>query len=302
MQSNSWEITEKALIAIVKPIKSAAQAALHETGLHVAGTHWTYLILATAIAPEPVTVARYYRYQAYISPDRIAGALQILSAHGFLRPAGSGAFVASRRAIASIDQVTQAQRAMFAAMDVGSESELERAIALLSRIYTAIEQVDAFPTHSFDDAKMRSITPQQPLVEQVARYLSHLASYRTDCHLAAWCTHTDDGRLWDALTFVWRDDAHSAAELAAAAGNRGYSETDYADALHSLVEMGWLMEESQGRYGVTESGRSLREEAEAETEHNFSIVWDGLDADEREELLELLIVFSERAKAIIQPN
>jgi predicted transcriptional regulator len=114
-----------------------------------------------------------------------------------------------------------------------------------------------------------------------------LRSFREDAHLAAWQPFDVSGQLWEVLTFVWRDEAGTAAELAEKLPSRGYDEGSYAAALQDLAARGWVAQEN-GKYVTTEKGSQVRQQAEDTTDRYFDAPWASLSQDETEELKGLL--------------
>jgi DNA-binding MarR family transcriptional regulator len=103
--------------------------------------------------------------------------------------------------------------------------------------------------------------------------------YRDDAHTAAWLPLGVTGPAWEALTRVWRDEAHTAAALVERAPNRQVTAEEYEDALQGLAGRGWLEATADG-YRLTPAGRQVREEAEAATDRLFYAGWAGVSDDE----------------------
>ena len=124
-----------------------------------------------------------------------------------------------------------------------------------------------------------------------------LFAFRDDAHIAAWRPYGTSGQVWEALTYVWRGEASTAAELAEKVGDyRRYDEEAYAAALQELVDQGWIVEE-EGAYVATEAGRRLRQAAEDTTDRYFDAAWTALSEAEVVEVKELL----EKLAAAVKP-
>jgi hypothetical protein len=80
------------------------------------------------------------------------------------------------------------------------------------------------------------------------------------------------GDAWEAVTYVWRGQAHTAAELANQLSFRGYSEQDYRAVLCDLAAQGWVEQTLDG-FKITEMGERKRIEAEKRTDELFFSPW-----------------------------
>jgi hypothetical protein len=121
----------------------------------------------------------------------------------------------------------------------------------------------------------------------IDQLVTDLLRFRDDAHVAAWQPLGVDGRTWEAFTFVWREEATSAAALVERLPNRGYTEEDYAEALQELEGRGWLGS-TGGSYQATEEGRRIREQAEIDTDRIYYAPWLALDDEELDQLDDLL--------------
>jgi predicted transcriptional regulator len=124
------------------------------------------------------------------------------------------------------------------------------------------------------------------------QYITDLARFRDDAHLAAWKPYGTSGHVWEALTLIWREEANTAEALAERLSRRTYTAEDYGQALQDLAARGWVTEE-KGAYELTEEGRRVREEAEEATDRHFFVGWSALNEEELTQLEDLLT----RAKA-----
>lgn len=283
-------------------VDPATKDAVQHSDFSGVSGHWYHLVQAVNIVPEPISVKRVGFRAPYTNPKRVRESLQILAAMGFLRPAGHNLYVATDKAQQNVDLVTQAQRWAFSQLDrqTLSEAQLGRIRDLLQRIAAAADAVTAPPHPAYDDVRRRAITPQQPLIEQIARYLNVLSAFRDDCHVQSWLVHEVEGVVWEALTLLWEGRARSADDLEEALPYRGYTYRDFSAALKKLVKLGWAVEVTAGQFDVTDAGRAVREDSERLTDDCFYAPWlQALDADERAELDGLLAALAERAAALV---
>jgi DNA-binding MarR family transcriptional regulator len=126
------------------------------------------------------------------------------------------------------------------------------------------------------------------VVVQIDQYLSDLAAYRDDVHLAAWQSHSVEGHIWEALTYLWRGEATTLEGLYQKLERRGYSQEEYKQALEGLIRRGWVKDEA-GKYRVTPLGQEVRQAVEEVTDRYFYGAWTCLSLKEIEELQTLLI-------------
>jgi DNA-binding MarR family transcriptional regulator len=119
------------------------------------------------------------------------------------------------------------------------------------------------------------------------QYLTDLIRFRDDAHIAAWKPYGVRAHGWEALTFVWRGEAHTAEGLAEELPRRGHSAEVYAEALSDLARRGWVEETPDG-YRVTEKGQALRQQAEEATNSHFFAPWATLSDAENAQLQGLL--------------
>lgn len=77
------------------------------------------------------------------------------------------------------------------------------------------------------------------------------------------------GISWETLTYFWRGEASSAAEISDQVSEyRRYTEKDYADAIDDLVARGWLIQKTD-KFVITEEGKKIRQEAEDLTDQLY---------------------------------
>ena len=111
--------------------------------------------------------------------------------------------------------------------------------------------------------------------------------FRDDAHVAAWRLYGTSGIAWEALTLIWRGEAFSPDTLAKRLERRGLPAQVYLDAIHDLIERGWLAQHGEA-YRVTDRGAAIRQQAETATDRYFYAPWSCLGEAEIEELSGLL--------------
>jgi DNA-binding MarR family transcriptional regulator len=291
--------TFEAILAVVDP---ATKGAVQQSDFSAVSGHWYHLVQAVYILPEAISVQRIAERSPYTNPKRIREALQILAAMGFLRPAGQNLYVATEKAQRNVEVVTQAQRWVF--QQLGRQTlhavQLERLRDLLKPIAEAVDAVTEPPHPVYDDVRRRAITPEQPVIEQIARYLNGLSAFRDDAHIQSWLPLQVEGIVWEALTLLWEGHARTAGDLEEQLPYRGHTQRDFSSALKKLVKLGWALEVVPGQFELTDAAREIRQQVEERTDAVFYAPWlRALDERERAELDALLAALAEKAVALV---
>jgi Mn-dependent DtxR family transcriptional regulator len=254
---------------------------------HGLPAQWYALNLARGAEPEPFTVQRYHEMGPYGPRQANAAILATLADGGFLTAEEGERYRLTGRGRQAIEEIFAAAHEGIGATRPLAEAETAELAALLGRI---VEATLALPE---PEAKWclrysRWTDPghNAPAATKVDQYLTDLARYRDDAHLAAWKPYDLSGHAWEAFTMLWRERARNGEELASLLPFHLISAGEYDDALQGLAGRGWL-EAVDGGYRLTDKGRHLREEAEACTDHYFFAGWSALDEDEIARLHEL---------------
>ena len=67
------------------------------------------------------------------------------------------------------------------------------------------------------------------------------------------------------MTLLWQGDAATAVEINDRLSGRGHSLEDYAESLNVLLGKEWIIQDGD-QFQITEAGKQVRQEAEAETD------------------------------------
>lgn len=137
------------------------------------------------------------------------------------------------------------------------------------------------------------------LLAEIDHYYDLLNAFRDDCHIAAWQPHQIMGYVWEALTFLWREEVNSLKTLTEKLQFRGYNDTDYANALKELVERGWLAQDDE-TYNLTPLGKQIRDEAEHLTDRYFYTPWATLTEADVNTLRDLLSQFKDELVMLVE--
>ncbi len=247
--------------------------------------------------PETTSAARFSRRIPYTNKKTFAEGLAKLAERGWLESVGDGEYRITAAGHAIVDAIEEVLATNLAQSETLPAADLQRIITLLGRLVEAALAAPEPPDKTTLIYNRHSDPgPEGPALLQILQYLADLNAFRDDAHLGAWRPTAVSGPAWEAFTFVWRDDAHTAAELAEKLPARRFTEADYAAALNELVAKGWV-EERAGRFEMTAAGRSLREAVEAETDRTYYAAWSCLSDAEVAELGDHLVALRDALQA-----
>jgi Mn-dependent DtxR family transcriptional regulator len=244
--------------------------------------------LAHGFAPEPIRPEFVNKRSPYVNPASHTKAMEDMVERGWFQVVVGDSY----RLTAKGQEVAQGMSDLFGethgSLEPLPEADMARIAALLLPV---VEEARALPEPADKWALSWGLKfdrgPSAPLTIQVRRRLIDLTAFRDDAHIAAWRPYGVSGQAWEALTYVWRGEAGTAADLAEQLSSRDYDEASYAAALQDLARRGWIAEEDSA-YMVTEEGKALRQEAEDTTDRYFDAPWAVLSGTELAEVKGLL--------------
>jgi ribosomal protein S19E (S16A) len=236
-----------------------------------------------------VSVARMRQLGPYTSPAQYEQLLTQVAEAGFLAPEADGEYGFTEKGRSDLAEVEGAFYTCLSELSPMPEEELAQLEGRLRRLTEACLEADEPASKlGLSLAHQGDITQEYGPLAKIDQRLDELRGFRDDAHLGAWQPMGVSGRAWEALTFVWRGEASTAAELAERLPRRGHSAEDYAEALADLADRGWVEETAEG-CRTTEKGRALRQEAEQATDRYFFAPWAILSAQELMRLHDELI-------------
>jgi DNA-binding MarR family transcriptional regulator len=251
-----------------------------------------WLLPALVFEPDPISATRFRVRSPYTSARLYNERLAKAAKQGFLTPVAEAEneYRLTELGRQAAERVTGAAYAKMTALQPMPSTELERLASLLHQL------VKSCLTTPEPPGKWCIIHSQRTdpgdgasVVVRIDQYLSDLAAYRDDAHLAAWQSHSIEGHVWEAFTYLWRGEATTLEGLYQKLERRGYSQDEYKQALEDLIQRGWVKEEA-GEYQVTVLGQEVRQAAEEATDRYFYGAWSCLSQGETEELRTLLIL------------
>jgi hypothetical protein len=299
IDGNFPELYNGALRAIAQHYLPAYQKFAAEMGLQQQDV---YLVqTAVTFDPEPVNDAAIRIRFPYAAAGAYEEALAGAAERDFLEAAGEGDYRLTEAGRLLARRLLEMGESIAQRLEPLPPSELERLAALLQRLVAALE-IAPEPPGKWCLKHSRRLDPgaEAAVIERIRRYLGDLNAYRDDAHLAAWQELDVDGRHWETVTYVWRGEARTAAELAEKLAYRGYREADYQAALAELVERGWLKREGE-EFHFNDAGYAARQAAEQKTDEYFYAPWDVLDEAEIAELQRLLLAFWRNLEEAAEP-
>jgi len=294
-----WPLIHETMVAFAPFYRSAMQAAIRTWELP---DNWFPLSLARGAQPAPLSLDRYHDLTPYTARAQCAQALERLAGLAFLERVGLDAYRLTDTGREALDDVFGAAHAGLADVHPLPEEALRPLNALLSRLVAATLEAPE-PQEKWAIVYSRWTDPGAGATGSVVtdQYLTDLLRFRDDAHMAAWKPYGVSGHAWEALTFLWRDQAHAAKALAEQLSFRGHSPEAYAQALAGLADRGWVQVTSDG-YQITEQGRTLRQRAEDATDHYFFAPWADLSASEIDQLGALLTRLRDHLQSMVEAN
>ncbi len=252
--------------------------------------------LAHGFAPESITPEHVIKRSPYGNPEFVEEQMGKSVERGWLEAVGEGQYAPTAKGQQAAKDLFALADRMFGDIESLPDDDLERISALLGKVVEqALELPEPAERWALSWGSKFDRGPDAPLMVQVRRRLLDLLGFRDDVHIAAWQSCGVSGQEWEAFTYVWRDEAGTAAELAETLPYRNYDEAAYVAALEELVSRGWIAE-AEGKYIATEEGKVLRQQAEDATDRYFDAAWGGLSEAEMEEVQDLLERLAEAVK------
>ena len=255
-----------------------------------AGEWYGWLMAARLFEPEPVSARTLHVRSAYTAPAKLEFALAEGAELGLLvREDGENyrLTAAGRAAVQHLIETAYGAMNSFCPLPQGDLLHLADMLQRVDEASLAAPE----PPGKWCLRIERHYDPgvAAPVMERLDQYLSDLAAYRDDAHLAAWQPYEISGQAWEAFTLLWRGAATTLDELCEKlVQRRGFSREDYAAALQDLVARGWITQDSE-RCAITERGGVLRQDAEMATDRYFYQAWECLGEAEIGELRGLLL-------------
>jgi hypothetical protein len=248
------------------PFFGPYQEKLAETGLEP--QEWGTLAVAHDFEPGTASVARFQVRNPYANPQPIQEQLDKLVEKGMFEPAGGGEYRITDAGHRVVKTMNATLADVLRPLEPLPAADLERIAGLLRRLIDAIAAAPEPATPAFTANRSSDPGPQGPVMLRMLQYFADFNAFRDDAHLAAWRPVSVSGPAWEAMTFIWRGEVHTPAELAEKLTNRRWTPDDYAAALREVAGRGWVIEQD-GAYLMTDAGTNLRQEIEDQTDRYY---------------------------------
>ncbi|MCX6038543.1 MAG: hypothetical protein NTW99_11775 [Chloroflexi bacterium] len=284
-----WYTALEAIHALAKHYVPA----MDQTAAELKLPEWGgWLLPALVFEPEPISATRFRVRTPYTSARLYNERLAKAAKQGFLTPVAEAKneYHLTEVGRQAAERVIGAAYGKMTALDPMPSTDLERLASLLHRLVKACLTTPEPPGKWCIIHSQRTDPGEDPsVVVRIDQYLSDLAAFRDDAHLAAWQSHSIEGHIWEAFTYLWRGEATTLDGLYHKLERRGYSRDEYKQALKNLIKRGWVKEEA-GEYRVTPLGQEVRQAVEEATDRYFYGAWSCLSQGETEEFQTLLIL------------
>jgi hypothetical protein len=253
------------------------------------------LLPALSFEPEVISAERLRIRSPYTAADMYATGLEKLADRGFLIPVDDNedTYRLTSKGRETVLDIVGAAYAVMGDLQPVPTGELEALSKQLCKLVRACLDTPE-PPGKWSITHSRQLDPGKDaaVMVRIDQFMSDLAAYRDDCHLAAWQTHQIEGHGWEVFTFLWRLGKLTLGELTEKLERRGFLASEYEYALADLVRRGWIDVDVK-EYHLTQLGTEIRENAEAETDRYFYRPWACLSVQEIDELQTQLLRLKE---------
>ena len=241
-----------------------------------------FMVQAAEFDPEPLTVTNLRMRDVYASPFLVRGLLELLASEQWLDRSPQETFLLTPVGRTIVTRILGRPHKLIPRLDGVPIDLVEGLASLLSHVIEA-RLASSTPPGTWCLAHSRNRAPDKeaPTLVQIHQYFSDFNAFRDDAHMAAWKSQDIDGYVWEAFALLCSGEATSVDTVYDQIPYRGYSRSEYAAALSSLTQRGWLHTNArEGRYNATEAGLAIRESVEKLTDEYFYAPWTCLSDEE----------------------
>ncbi|MFN8385630.1 MAG: hypothetical protein U0X92_04310 [Anaerolineales bacterium] len=239
---------------------------------------------------EYFSVENFQKRDPFTNPEQFEKLFARLDVKGWIEPQHDERYKVTEMARTGATYIIMSGDAKLPPAESFPEIDLERLKVLIKQIgvanNSAVEPPEQWAIHK----RFRVVKKNSPVLVKIREYLMDLYAYRDDSHLAAARPHFNQaGIVWLTLGAAAEAESVNAVKIAENMSFRGYEANDYQIALQAAQEIGWLEEAGEsGIFRITQKGKELRAQAEAQTDEYFFAPWSTLTQEELDELYELL--------------
>ncbi|MBI5957167.1 MAG: hypothetical protein HY866_00430 [Chloroflexi bacterium] len=258
------------------------------------------LVISSDFQPDDTSAARFLVRTPYAHWKMFSDNLAALAERGLVEPTGPGTYRITPPGHQIVHELEDCLNTLLAQHQPLPAADLERTAALLGKLVESA-------LHASQPAAKPSLTanrhsdpgPQGAVLLRILQYLADMNSYRDDAHLAAWRPLGVSGPAWEGFSFIWREEAKTAAELGEKLAHRRFTADDYARLLNELVDKRWLTVSDEG-YALTETGTALRQQIEDLSNQYYFEAWKTFDKTELNDLGNLLTRLQDSIKTQVE--
>lgn len=265
-----WETAHRAWRAFGPHYQERMDTAASSIGLDPPA--WFPLIPAYTFKPDPISVERLRVRSPYTSPRYYQELMLDLHEKGFLVSSSLGGYTLSAEGEEAFHAIIKAVYEGMQAVPLLGKSAMQSLAQSLGRlVQICMTHGEPISRWSIIYSRRLDEGPEDAYAAKIYQYLTDLAAFRDDAHLASWRVHDVGGHAWDILTSVWRDGPLSIEKVSDQLARRGWSMAETEKALGELRDRGWI--EGSVDLSLTERGTKVRDGSEALTDTYFFSPW-----------------------------
>lgn len=235
-----------------------------------------FLLQAAEFDPEPLTVDNLRVRDVYASERLVRALLELMASEKWLARTGE-TYALTEAGRAVLTQVRERPRALLITLQPLPADALIHLERTLRSLITASLVSPAPPgTWCLAHSRRRAPSAEAAPLLQIFHSFDDFNAFRDDAHMAAWQPLGVAGFEWEAFSLVGQGEAVTASALFERLHYRGCAQRDYAEALRTLTQHGWLVADALDAYRVTSKGQALRAQVESLTDQYFYAPWEAL--------------------------
>ena len=259
-------------------------------------------LIASGLAPQPITLDIYSKRNPYANPNGIESLLTAIANDGYLAQDSAGGYTLTEKGVNAINATNAAFYKRINELNQFPADKLKELTGLLGKLVDSCSKADLVNGRlSFEISRNSHPKVEADALAQIDQHIDDMNAFRDDSHISAWTPSGVNGHTWETLSFVWNGEANTVEKLVERLPFRNYTAEDFTKTLDDLTQRGWV-EPGEDGYKVTETGKKIREDAEAETDKNFYAPWASLSDDELAKLEDLLNELKETNIKIAEEN
>ena len=280
-----WNLMRESWIKIEASFDPAIKPIVAESDLNI--REWMLLIAALTFEPEDTTPSHLLVRGPYTSSDQYISRLENAAEKGYLENKSNGSFRLSGKGKAAVLDFIKTVRDAMEAGSVLTDADARKLVDMLERLVKKCLEIPPPPNTWSINLSYKLMPANEPSMPFIEQAISCLSAYRDDTHLASWQTSGLSAIALESLTLIWRGQVSTADQLTEKLTFRGHPDKMYLDALAELRSLDYISG-FQNVLRLTEEGKLFRDRVEANTEHYFYAPWSCLNADEKEQMAEIL--------------